>query len=152
MRLRCVGVTPVSLRSFAYCALCTFSLSLICIVALKLEIAALFQTSPDGRLSRGSWLALKPLFSHLRYASQVIPTRSHYLCPWGNYRPYQFGLFKAIRNSVTIPEGRGLTDPAPPLKQVVEHDCLIGEGKAGLFFFFFERHRNTRRSRWTCPI
>ena len=30
----------------------------------------------------------EPLVSHLRYASQVTPTRSHGLCP-GNYRPYQ---------------------------------------------------------------
>ena len=40
---------------------------------------------------------LKPLVSHLRYASQVIPIRSQYLCP-GNYRP-----FKVIQgNTVTL--------------------------------------------------
>ena len=41
----------------------------------------------DGRLSRGSCLALKPLVSHLRYASQAIPIRSQYLCP--DFRPHQ---------------------------------------------------------------
>ena len=42
----------------------------------------------DGRLRRGSCLALKPLVSPLRYASQVMPIRFQYLCP-GNYRPCQ---------------------------------------------------------------
>ena len=42
----------------------------------------------DGRLSWGSFLALKPLVSHLRYASQVTPIRSQHLCP-RNYRPHQ---------------------------------------------------------------
>ena len=42
----------------------------------------------DGRLSRGSCLALKPLVSDQRYASQVIPPRSQYLRP-DNHRPSQ---------------------------------------------------------------
>ena len=33
----------------------------------------------DGRLSGGSCFALKPLVSHLAYASEVIPIRSQYL-------------------------------------------------------------------------
>ena len=56
------------------------------VVTLRLEITALFLSLHDGRLSRGSCLALKPLVSHLRYTSQVIPIRSQYLCQ-GNYRP-----------------------------------------------------------------
>ena len=80
--------------------------SLSCV---EMDVAAfLFLSLHDGcDWSRGSSLALKPLLSHLRYASQVVPIRSQYLwpcandddsviiialCP-GNYR--LSGLFKA---------------------------------------------------------
>ena len=73
-----------------------FSLLLNLVADLRLEIAALFLSLHDGRLGKGSSLAVKPLVSHVRYASQVIPTRSSYLCP-GNYR-----FIKVIqRNTVT---------------------------------------------------
>ena len=68
---------------------------------LDIEIIALFlpctkETEPGARC-----LALKPLVSHLRYASQVIPIRSQYLFP-GNYRP-----FKDIQgNTVTYGKDR----------------------------------------------
>ena len=57
----------------------------------------LYSFRHDGRLRQGSCLALKPLLSRLRHASQVIQIQSQYLCP-GNYRP-----FKVIQgNTITL--------------------------------------------------
>ena len=42
---------------------------------VEMEVAASFLSLHAGRLHRGSCLALKPLVSHLRHASQVIPIR-----------------------------------------------------------------------------
>ena len=64
---------------------------------VEMEIVALFLSLQTDDWTQGSCLALKPLVSHLRYASQVIPIRSQYLCP-SNYRP-----FKVIQgNTVTL--------------------------------------------------
>ena len=52
----------------------------------------------DGRLSGGSCFALKPLVSHLAYASEVIPIRSQYLLA-----QVITGLVKVIQgNTITL--------------------------------------------------
>ena len=54
----------------------------------EIEDSSFIPLQHDGKMSLGSCLALKPLVSRLRYASQVIRIRSQYLCP-GNYRSFR---------------------------------------------------------------
>ena len=55
---------------------------------VEIEIIALFHSCTKETEPGVRCLALKPLVSYLKYASQVIQYDANYPCPRGNYRPF----------------------------------------------------------------
>ena len=55
---------------------------------VEIEVITLFLSCTKGTEPGARCLALKPLVSHLGYASQVTQYDPNYLCP-GNYRPFK---------------------------------------------------------------
>ena len=68
-----------------------------CVDIVALFLSCTKETEPGARC-----LVLKPLVSHLRYASQAIQYDPKYMCP-GNYRPFEDSQGNTVTIALMLP-------------------------------------------------